>query len=743
MCSTRPPDPDFAGALAALLLLVGACAAPDDDDSSPADDDDSAGGDDDDDDASPEVPPYLSVLGSPADLALLSDGGALKYIAPTLAWEREPPITEDCYFQDMARWPWHLQFLRTLPGLESLDAGTYEAWVVQPDSRIWWGGAVQLWPGAVHPVSGEPGVLGFVLYSNSLEPGLDVEQLLEINGILSTCVPFAAEFLVWVPDGSAQRAWAEANQEGLSAAGVFTVFAENLAPGVASTTYSAGEGYGTLRIVPQGEDLLDYGPTDVVVMTQAPNDMSIVSGLLTSAPQNLHSHINLRLREKGIPSASVPAIYENALVAALDGLLVHVLAPEEGEGSVVVEPATLADAQAFWDSRYPELPAIELDLSVTELAPFAAMSHDDATAYGAKAANLGELRNALPARNRRDGFGIPFSAYEAHIKAAGIDSEIEDLLADPRVFTDRPRKEARLDDLRDAIREAPLAPDFLGALETAIRARFRRGAESTMLRFRSSSSVEDLGELTGAGLYDSRSGCLGDDLDGDEQGPSRCYSPADLAWIESEIQRWDLELAADPGQEWIAAIIEDLQEDLTQEKTVADAVRKVWRSIWNTRAFDERAWYGIDHRQAMMGIGVHPAFFAETAEGVLVTNLEGGTDGPLYRLVSQLGEIGVVRPADPAAVAEVLTFERVGDAVANPELLVQSNHAGEPIWSEAELDELAGAAFAVQDWFASGVYPEIQPLRLDMEIERMPDGSVIVKQVRPYVTWEPAEEDSP
>jgi hypothetical protein len=42
------------------------------------------------------------------------------------------------------------------------------------------------------------------------------------------------------------------------------------------------------------------------------------------------------------------------------------------------------------------------------------------------------------------------------------------------------------------------------------------------IRFRSSTNVEDTAQFTGAGLYDSFSGCLADDLDGDTAGPSLC-----------------------------------------------------------------------------------------------------------------------------------------------------------------------------------------------------------------------------
>ena len=712
-------------AFLALFVLVVACPSPGDDDSAVPDDDSTVG---DDDDA-----PYLNVLESAADLAALGDGAAVKYLAPTAAWTREPPIQEDCYFQDMRRYPWHLQFLRSFEAFASLDPETYEAWVVQPESRIWWGGVVQLWSGALHPISGERGVLSFAVYSNGLDPQLTPAQIAEIWTTMKGCAPFAADQIAWGPDGSAQRAFAEAEAEGLAALGVPVVMPEDLVAGMPSTTWSAGEGYGMLKIVPAGLDLADYGPRDVVIVDQADNDMSLVSGLLTAFPQNLHSHINLRLQEKGIPSATVPDIRENSLITSLDGALVHLVAAEDG--TVILEPGNLADAETFWKSRYPDLPPTVFDPTVTTLAPLTTLRHADALAYGAKAANLGELTVALPPEHRMDGFAVPFAAYLDHLASAGIESQIEEMLGDPRLLTDRAWKEGALDDLRDQIRDAPLDPLWWEALEAAVREAFPLAPETTRLRFRSSTNVEDLDELTGAGLYDSKSGCLGDDLDGDEFGPSLCLSAAQAAWTEAEITRWDAALAASPEDTWIVGIVADLEQDLVEERPLSLALRRVWGSLWNTRAFDERLWYGIDHRDAVMAVAVHPALWGEQAEAVVVTNLQGGPL-PLYRVVSQAGELGVVRPIDPTAVAEVLTFTRDGELWGDVEILVESDHSEGPIWDDPSLAVLVPLIFDIQDHFGS-VYPDLDPLRLDIEVDQNRDGNVVIKQVRPFVTYDP------
>jgi hypothetical protein len=259
---------------------------------------------------------------------------------------------------------------------------------------------------------------------------------------------------------------------------------------------------------------------------------------------------------------------------------------------------------------------------------------------------------------------------------------------------------------------------------------------TTRLRFRSSTNAEDLPGLTGAGLYDSYSGCIGDDLDEDAAGPSACLTAADEAYLRSELERRERELAEHPDREWLVDIIEDLRDDLDEEKSAGEALRKVWSSLWNERAFDDREYYGLDHRKVYMGVAVNPTFVGERLEAVVLTNLEPMADHPLYRVVSQAGEIGVVRPADPTATPEVLAFRRAGDSPSDVTLVAPSSLVpdGQRLWSDAALDELATLLFAVQDHFATSVYPELQPLQLDLEVDVTMDGRTVVKQARPFVS---------
>ena len=129
------------------------------------------------------------------------------------------------------------------------------------------------------------------------------------------------------------------------------------------------------------------------------------------------------------------------------------------------------------------------------------------------------------------------------------------------------------------------------------------------VRFRSSSNAEDGALFNGAGIYDSFSGCLADDLDDDSLGPSLCDA------------------------------------DESRERGVCRALTKVWASLWNPKAYAERDFYGIDQSRAVMAVLVN-----ERSEGELA-NMVAFSGNPLvrrdtrYLVNSQTGELPVVSPA--------------------------------------------------------------------------------------------------
>jgi phosphoenolpyruvate synthase/pyruvate phosphate dikinase len=352
-----------------------------------------------------------------------------------------------------------------------------------------------------------------------------------------------------------------------------------------------------------------------------------------------------------------------------------------------------------------------------------------------KAANLGEIFAALPAPFRADGFAIPFAMYAEHARRSGAQGPIDALLADEGARTSRAAREVRLDAVRRAITRGALATGLLDAIAARARATYGAGADTMFLRFRSSTNAEDLEQLSGAGLYDSRTGCLADDYDGDTVGPSRCLAPAHRAALEARLADDRAQLAAHPERTWLTALIADLEQDLTEEKPASDALRKVWRSLWNLRAYDEREHYGLDHRAVFMGVAVMPTMVLERSESVAFTNLPSeGAPGGLYRVLSQVGEIGVVRPEVPTAVPEELSFAREGDVATRFTVVRRSSEAPDrDLFTEPERAQIAALLIRLHDHCASRVYPSLRPLRLDVEIDVTSDGTPVFKQVRPYL----------
>jgi phosphoenolpyruvate synthase/pyruvate phosphate dikinase len=245
------------------------------------------------------------------------------------------------------------------------------------------------------------------------------------------------------------------------------------------------------------------------------------------------------------------------------------------------------------------------------------------------------------------------------------------------------------------MREAPIDPDLLERLGAQIMDTF--GDETVMVRFRSSSNAEDALAFSGAGLYDSTSACLADELDADSEGPSHC----------------------DPEK--------------SEERTLGRALGKIWASMWKMEAFEERAWYGIDHSQAVMGLLINTRSVNEQANIVAFTGSPTTQDDRIL-VNAQQGELDVVS-SEPGVFPEKALLDMEETTVKE---IIRVNRSSEQpdswILSDLELTELGELFAEIELSYPRDEEPPAQQtLLLDTEWKVLSSGQLIIKQIRPFL----------
>jgi hypothetical protein len=464
--------------------------------------------------------------------------------------------------------------------------------------------------------------------------------------------------------------------------------------GVTYQPLTEGVAYGTLRFVPASElDRTPLGPDVILVTDDVPNDIPFVGGLVTEAFQTPLAHVNVLSQNRGTPNASLKHARQE-LAASFDRLVRLEVAP----AGLSISDADPEEARAFIDSHRPSGPpvAARLDTSLRGVQPLSAHGLSSLPAIGAKASQLAELGSGrapycgslTSITTPATPFAVPLVHSIEHLERSGARALLDELETHADFVSDPIARARGLADVRALILAAPVDPALLDEVEAAVRTRF--GEER--VRFRSSSNTEDLPGFNGAGLYTSVSAELGDDA-----------------------------------------------------RRVDDALRGVWASLYNARAYDERLYALIDERSVGMGVLVHSAFLGERANGVAVSrNVLDPTRGDIYYLNAQAGEASVTNPA-PGVTTEQLIY-RWG---REPPILYQSESslvdavasAGQPVLTDGEVLDLACALRTVHEVFQPLLDPAGQNPWFGMEVEFKflgPERRLLIKQARPHSFGTPA-----
>ena len=407
---------------------------------------------------------------------------------------------------------------------------------------------------------------------------------------------FQSAALVYRPDSPMQEKMATA----LPRRGIKVVDNDTIYKAADFQAFNKGQTVGRLRVVPVGTpyEALTFERTDIALLQESYPDITPVAGILSTTFSTPLSHVNLRAGAWGIPNAGYKKARDE--FAKLDGKVVFYQVTDTTVTVKEATPAQIAEHERQKAAvRTVALP--QADVTDPSLPMLTRIRAKDVVKYGTKTSNLGEIRSANLADVRiPDGFGVPFFYYVRHMRQAGLDVKVQEMLADARFATDAAWRKQTLADLRAAILAAPIDPEVLDVIYR--RVRLKLGGQGVFVR--SSTNAEDLPGFNGAGLYDTVPNVHG-------------------------------------------------------KQALGEALKTVWASLWNLRAVEERSAFGIDHRQVFAGVLVQVGVNA-TAAGVLVSkNLWDPRDDDGFTINAKWG-LGM-KVVEGQKVPEQIIFDATND----------------------------------------------------------------------------------
>jgi len=442
----------------------------------------------------------------------------------------------------------------------------------------------------------------------------------------------------------------------------------------------------------EAEDVERVEFRDIVVLEVVPNDISAVQGLITQAFQTPLSHVNVLSQNRGTPNMGLRNAWTNETLRGLEGAWVELTV---GAFEWSVREVTREEADEWWEENRPDPidvgpmdTTVQTIVDIGDVLDLENLSLEEAIsaavpAFGGKATHFAGL-NEVPGVPNPPAFVVPVYFFDQYMTQNGFWDRVEAMLVDEDFLSDTEVRLATLAELRDDMEVGTVDPAF----ETMLIDKMNNDFPGVRMRFRSSTNAEDIGGFNGAGLYTSRTGDLSD-----------------------------------------------------PERPVLDAIRKVWASVYTDRAFSERTYYGIDHRNIGMALLCHRSFPDEDANGVAITANIYDPAGlqPGFYVNVQEGEASVVLP-DPGVTTDqfIYYYTQSGQPIV---YLFHSNQvpAGETVLTNAEAFELGQALEAIHNYFLP-VYGGTAAF-YGMDVEFKFDSSagngseLYVKQARPYPGW--------
>ncbi|MFN2411696.1 MAG: PEP/pyruvate-binding domain-containing protein [Pyrinomonadaceae bacterium] len=256
---------------------------------------------------------------------------------------------------------------------------------------------------------------------------------------------------------------------------------------------NTGSAVGRIHVIDKLDDTVEIGDNEIVVLRELPPSLPPVRGIIVAKPSSPLSHINILAKGWNVPNVYIKDADKlfkefNTFVYKLDATLTD----------YKLTRASIDQIKADFPSPDQQIPPV--NLSAKRLAGLRQMRSRDSIAYGAKAANQGEMIAArIPGIAIPDGFSIPFHWYARFMKENALDTKIDEFTNDLEFVHNPSIRRKKLDEFRAQIQDGKFDP----GLRRLIIGRWRTQLGGRPVFVRSSSNSEDLPNFSGAGLYSS------------------------------------------------------------------------------------------------------------------------------------------------------------------------------------------------------------------------------------------------
>ncbi|MBF4516423.1 pyruvate, phosphate dikinase [Flavobacterium sp. ANB] len=412
---------------------------------------------------------------------------------------------------------------------------------------------------------------------------------------------------------------------------------------------------------------------EIIILDGTPEILPNVRGIIVNELQTPLSHLVLLGKNRKIPIMAYTTVFKDPNIKKLISKKVEL--------KIAIDTFYIKETdKKIAQKVIKKKKKLTVDNSVTELVDLATIPKKGVNYIGSKAQNMAYLiaiSKDVKFKTPEDAHAIPFYFYTKHIQKKSIYPLINELLIYPHKDSTIWVKN-QLKKIRDAIKKEPIDPSLISKLNVAFK-----NTNFKNFRFRSSTNAEDMDDFNGAGLYDSKTGILGDSI-----------------------------------------------------KTFEKAIKLVWASTWNESSFLERELFGIDQESIAMGVLVHRSFPDELANGVVITKNIFRTNFTGITVNVQKGENSVVKPEKGEVCEQFIIYHfNTGSDDNDFDVDYTSNsnlNNNEPILSRKEISTLFLASTKIETkmyryWRKNGFHP------VDIEFKIVGENrDLYIKQVRPF-----------